>query len=129
MTTFTKLLLSAVCIILFSSISSLGQSAYPNSGVIKLTFDDLFPPSNQNTMGLNKLTPLEKEILRKHVENLLITAFRVGAQQSPPLEEQLRQGSGIVPQGSVIESKIDGEFEGWEGDTIFKMMNGQIWQQ
>lgn len=30
---------------------------------------------------------------------------------------------------SVIESRIDGEFEGWEGDTIFKLENGQIWQQ
>ena len=29
----------------------------------------------------------------------------------------------------VIETKIDGEFEGWEGETIFKMMNGSIWQQ
>lgn len=31
--------------------------------------------------------------------------------------------------GRVIESKIDGEFEGFEGDTIFKLTNGQIWQQ
>ena len=30
---------------------------------------------------------------------------------------------------SVIETRIDGEFEGWEGETIFKLMNGQIWQQ
>lgn len=30
---------------------------------------------------------------------------------------------------SVIESRIDGEFEGWEGETVFKLMNGQIWQQ
>ncbi|MCJ7651492.1 MAG: hypothetical protein MUP85_23025 [Candidatus Lokiarchaeota archaeon] len=30
---------------------------------------------------------------------------------------------------SVIETQIDGEFEGWEGETIFKLMNGQIWQQ
>lgn len=29
----------------------------------------------------------------------------------------------------VIESKIDGEFSGWEGETIFKLQNGQIWQQ
>lgn len=29
----------------------------------------------------------------------------------------------------VIETKIDGEFKGWEGETIFKMMNGTIWQQ
>lgn len=29
----------------------------------------------------------------------------------------------------VIETRIDGEFEGFEGDTIFKLLNGQIWQQ
>jgi hypothetical protein len=30
---------------------------------------------------------------------------------------------------SVIESQIDGDFEGWEGETIVKLTNGQIWQQ
>lgn len=30
---------------------------------------------------------------------------------------------------NVIETQISGEFKGWEGETIFKMMNGQIWQQ
>jgi len=29
----------------------------------------------------------------------------------------------------VIETQIDGEFKGWDGETIFKMLNGQIWQQ
>jgi hypothetical protein len=29
----------------------------------------------------------------------------------------------------VIETTIDGEFKGWDGSTIFKMTNGQIWQQ
>lgn len=29
----------------------------------------------------------------------------------------------------VIESQIDGDFNGWEGETIFKLMNGQIWKQ
>ncbi len=37
--------------------------------------------------------------------------------------------SGTNFTGQVIETKIDGEFEGWEGETIFKMMNGSIWQQ
>ncbi|ERS91787.1 hypothetical protein [Halomonas sp. PBN3] len=30
---------------------------------------------------------------------------------------------------SVIESQVDGEFEGWEGETVVKLMNGQIWMQ
>ena len=29
----------------------------------------------------------------------------------------------------MIESSISGEFKGWEGSTIFKLSNGQIWQQ
>ena len=28
-----------------------------------------------------------------------------------------------------IESQIDGKFEGFEGKTIIKLINGQIWQQ
>jgi hypothetical protein len=34
-----------------------------------------------------------------------------------------------VQTADVIESQIDGDFEGGEGDTIFKLVNGQIWQQ
>lgn len=30
---------------------------------------------------------------------------------------------------NVIETQISGEFKGWDGETIFKMINGQIWQQ
>lgn len=28
-----------------------------------------------------------------------------------------------------IRSRIDGEFNGWTGKTIFKLQNGQIWKQ
>jgi len=34
-----------------------------------------------------------------------------------------------MTSASVIESTIDGDFEGWEGETIVKLVNGQIWQQ
>lgn len=34
-----------------------------------------------------------------------------------------------TPSGAAIESRIDGEFDGWDGETIFKLQNGQIWQQ
>jgi hypothetical protein len=30
---------------------------------------------------------------------------------------------------SVIETQVDGDFEGWEGETVVKLMNGQIWIQ
>ena len=30
---------------------------------------------------------------------------------------------------NVIESKIDGEFRGWNGNTKYKLTNGQVWEQ
>ena len=35
----------------------------------------------------------------------------------------------IPVTSGVIENSINGNFDGWTGDTIFKLQNGQIWQQ
>lgn len=40
-----------------------------------------------------------------------------------------KSAEGVANTSSVIEARIDGDFEGWEGETIFKLNNGQIWQQ
>jgi len=34
-----------------------------------------------------------------------------------------------APSPGVIETQINGKFTGWDGDTIFELTNGQIWQQ
>lgn len=36
---------------------------------------------------------------------------------------------GVDPIPSVIETQVDGEFNGWEGETIVKLTNGQVWRQ
>ncbi len=33
------------------------------------------------------------------------------------------------PSSDVIESNINGEFKGWDGNTIVELTNGQIWKQ
>jgi hypothetical protein len=44
--------------------------------------------------------------------------------------ESPHTSSGAPPvTDSVIESKIDGDFNGWDGETIIKLINGQIWRQ
>lgn len=39
------------------------------------------------------------------------------------------KGGGAAPSEQLIESSIEGEFQGWDRETIFKLTNGQIWQQ
>ena len=43
--------------------------------------------------------------------------------------EYLSSGSEVNGNASVVKSSLDGEWGGWQGDTIVKLMNGQIWEQ
>lgn len=49
------------------------------------------------------------------------------------LEQELAETvAKLAPAGDgpdLIEAQIDGRFEGWDGETIFKLDNGQVWQQ
>ena len=63
--------------------------------------------------GLGKLSSDELRSLDRWVSGFAFDLLRA------------RRG-GCSP---AIESTIDGTFEGWSGDTIFKLTNGQIWQQ
>ncbi len=80
--------------------------------------------------GLHRLTAAE---LRQLNEYLGRANGRV--EQKPDAgfgEEQLEKpvpratGEGEVAQ---IRSQIKGDFRGWEGRTVFRLANGQIWQQ
>jgi len=54
-----------------------------------------------------------------------LNVAQVGKRKSTPKP----QSQIVSPVAKAIESQIDGDFEGWEGETIVKLTNGQIWQQ
>jgi hypothetical protein len=35
----------------------------------------------------------------------------------------------LLNPNSVINVQVDGDFEGWDGETIIKLTNGEIWKQ
>jgi hypothetical protein len=71
--------------------------------------------------GLAKLSPTELAAL----ETWLATQVETAVERAEA--DLKRRTEASVPQ--VIESTISGEFEGWEGDTVFVLDNGQVWQQ
>jgi hypothetical protein len=90
------------------------------------TLDQLVPSDRQKQLGFDKLTPQQ----RAEVVRLLQEVYQIGVQEGKKgvLASQSKGKTGpAVP--SVIETQIDGDFEGWEGETIVKLMNGQLWQQ
>ena len=47
----------------------------------------------------------------------------------PSVQPRYTAPRSMQPVRGVVETQIEGTFSGWSGDTIWKMTNGQIWQQ
>ena len=101
----------------------------------------LMPPSKQRQIGVGKLTKEEQTSLRLFLIELYLRGVQDGKAQavSRMPKAPMPSGNATVSRGgspprggatvSAIESKVDGEFEGWKGETVVKLTNGQIWQQ
>ncbi|GIR39336.1 MAG: hypothetical protein CM15mP51_01160 [Porticoccaceae bacterium] len=68
-------------------------------------------------LGLTKLTPQEINKLSDWINNFDKSNLKQN-QAFPDNEDRF-----------VITSQIDGSFRGWDGKTVFRLKNGQIWQQ
>ena len=82
----------------------------------------LMAPRDLETTGVGTLSAEQQAALsrwldtyRRSVEWLAVTAAQ--GEEALPFEE------------SAIETFIDGDFDGWEGNTVFRLQNGQVWQQ
>ena len=91
--------------------------------------------------GLEKLTPDELSALNQWIRSHSLatleaakpatatagetTAGTTGAGDDRGFEIQNMQDSDRTP----ISSKLVGQFTGWDGQTVFKLDNGMIWEQ
>ena len=81
----------------------------------------LMTPAEFKAAGLDKLSPAERESLNGFL-------IRYTAEEAPLLlstDEEVLQ----AVQEQEIVSVIQQPFKGWSGDTVFRLENGQIWQQ
>lgn len=86
--------------------------------------------------GLHKLSAEELEALniwlRNHsVATLENKAARSGGFAVADIEDYADQRGfeGKQTDKSTIVSRLVGEFDGWDGATVFKLENGMVWKQ
>jgi hypothetical protein len=90
----------------------------------------LMTPEDYAASGLNKLSDAERAHLSEWVER-----YREGAVIGPVVhkkQSQMTEEEKIEDKKereAVIEAKVLPAFTGWTGKTIFRLDNGQIWQQ
>ncbi len=78
---------------------------------------------------MSKLTPQQREALNSWLvryTKLVISTSQRSKLQGPSAPTTRGSRSDCTP---AIESSISGDFEGWSGETLFKLDNGQIWEQ
>jgi hypothetical protein len=87
--------------------------------------DRLLSKDQQVKLGVTTMRPDQRELLRQ----VLTNSFRQGYETGK--RDGLLPGAHtpVAQPNQVIESRVDGDFSGWEGETIVKLTNGQIWQQ
>jgi len=63
------------------------------------------------------------------LDQLIDAETKLLAQQNPQRLPAQPAAAPLAAAPAVIETQMDDEFEGWDGETVFKLANGQIWQQ
>lgn len=81
----------------------------------------LMTPQEFKAAGLDKLSPAEREALNGFL-------IRYTAEDSQVLLNTDEEVKKAVEEQEIV-SVIQQPFSGWTGDTIFRLENGQVWQQ
>ncbi|MGD8356448.1 MAG: hypothetical protein PVG42_00180 [Lysobacterales bacterium] len=90
----------------------------------------LMTPEDFTASGLDKLSDAERKHLSQWVER-----YREGAVVGPEVKkrpsEMTEEEKAEVQKerDAVIVAKVIPAFTGWSGKTVFRLDNGQVWQQ
>lgn len=133
-----KAILTASLFVIITATHASTQECYDSSIVSPSPFmgnhGEIFKLDNGSFWEVK----YEYQYLYEYQPNVTICPIRgklTIKEKSINVEQVMTQQSSTRPQmqqnssENSIESEIDGEFSGWEGETIFKLTNGQIWQQ
>ena len=92
------------------------------------TADDKFPgvkalmnDAEFTETGLEKLSPEELKAL----DAWLVRYTAGDAEVLQASNEEVKNAR----RDYVVRARIKGEFDGWQGDTLFELDNGQVWRQ
>ena len=74
--------------------------------------------------GLERLSPSELEALNRWLAHY---SARQVSELRPHSEFVKEEARKVEQEG--IRTRIAGEFNGWDGHTVFRLENGQVWKQ
>ncbi len=92
----------------------------------QMKIEQVMTPKELQDTGIATLTAPQRQALNDWLNRYSLKLLLAASQQERTTPESRPVRSSCAP---AIESTISGEIEGWDGETMFKLDNGQIWQQ
>jgi hypothetical protein len=111
-------------IAVYASLSSGLWLAMPVTAEPPPDVRELMSPEEFDATGLGRLTPSELEALNRWLLRYTASQASELGKHREAVEEEVRK---FEEEG--LRTRIVGEFNGWSGDTLFRLENGQVWKQ
>jgi hypothetical protein len=117
-----KLLLTLLTIAI--STSAMAQQAFSS-------LEEQMKGNEFEAAGLNKLTAQELAALNKWIRSHSLATLEEGQVVSGGEGDSRGSESKAIKDmpRTTINSRLVGNFTGWDGQTTFKLENGMVWQQ
>jgi hypothetical protein len=84
----------------------------------------IMTPAEFRAAGLEQLSPAQIDALNGWLMRYVAVEAPIVRESNAALKAEVRR-----QEGREIRSRIAGAFEGWSGNTLFRLENGQVWQQ
>lgn len=91
-----------------------------------LKVEQVMTPQEMGETGIANLSPAQRQAFDAWLNRYTLRILTVKSESDLTPSSKFLGHSSCSP---AIESTISGEIEGWDGEAIFKLDNGQIWQQ
>jgi hypothetical protein len=118
------------------------QATYTDAREVQLPATEVSPlhlmsPQKFVDAGLTKLSLSELRALAEWVRMHALMVGQLASGTAPPGLQARSAAAKVQPTireaqpatADMIETRILGDFTGWDGSTVFQLENGQIWQQ
>ncbi|NIM71482.1 MAG: hypothetical protein GTN86_12795 [Xanthomonadales bacterium] len=109
------------CLLGICSMAAFGQQAFS-------TIEERMTGKEFMDSGLDKLTEAELAALNNWLRAHSVATLDAAAQPRQDIRGFENVAIGEMDESTIV-SRILGTFEGWDGETVFRLENGMVWVQ
>jgi ribosome modulation factor len=111
----SKSIVTKRCEIADSNDSDVADSVDRANNAADATLESLLSVEQQEALSVDEMTAKHREALRRALQRAYASGFTAG--------------SSARDAPAALQTYVSGTFSGWNGQTVVRLQNGEIWRQ